>query len=129
MHRIVFGKSMSFRWFADVAPSQDGIVIKLEPFCGVMGVAWEETGEFRTIPPRKNGGNMDVRYLTAGTTLYLPVFVEGALFSAGDGHATQGDGEVCVSDKALCPLGKLVRRPRKPRTDDARREGPLSAFR
>ncbi|MCK4827299.1 acetamidase/formamidase family protein, partial [bacterium] len=79
------------------AKFKDGIMIKLEPFCGVMGVAWEETGEFRTIPPRKNGGNMDIRYLTAGTTLYLPVFVTGALFSAGDAHAAQGDGEVCVS--------------------------------
>ena len=79
------------------AKFKDGIMIKLEPFCGVMGVAWEETGEFRTIPPRKNGGNMDIRYLTAGTTLYLPVFVKGALFSAGDAHAAQGDGEVCVS--------------------------------
>ena len=79
------------------AKFKDSIMIKLEPFCGVMGVAWEETGEFRTIPPRKNGGNMDIRYLTAGTTLYLPVFVKGALFSAGDAHAAQGDGEVCVS--------------------------------
>ncbi len=73
------------------------IRIKLEPFCGVMGLAWEEAGEFRTFPPGKSGGNMDVKYLTAGTTLYLPVFVKGALFSAGDAHAAQGDGEVCVS--------------------------------
>ncbi len=76
---------------------RDGIRVTLNPFCGVMGVAWEETGEFRTIPPRKNGGNMDIKYLTAGTTLYLPVFVKGALFSAGDGHAAQGDGEVCIT--------------------------------
>jgi acetamidase/formamidase len=79
------------------AELKDGVRVKLDPFCGVMGVAWEETGEFRTIPPRKNGGNMDIRHLTAGTTLYLPVFVNGALFSAGDAHAAQGDGEVAVS--------------------------------
>lgn len=81
----------------EYAECKEGIRIKLEPFCGVMGVAWEESGEFRTSPPRKNGGNMDCKYLTSGTTLYLPVFIKGALFSVGDGHAAQGDGEVCVS--------------------------------
>ena len=81
----------------EYAECKKGIRIKLEPFCGIMGVAWEELGEFRTFPPGKNGGNMDVKHLTAGATLYLPVFVKGALFSAGDGHAAQGDGEVCVS--------------------------------
>ena len=74
-----------------------GIAVKLKPFSGVMGVAWDEPGEFRTLPPRKNGGNMDIQYLTEGSTLYLPVFVPGALFSAGDGHAAQGDGEVCIT--------------------------------
>lgn len=49
----------------------------------------------RTVPPRENGGNMDIKQLVAGTTLYLPVFVEGALFSTGDGHFAQGDGESC----------------------------------
>ena len=53
-----------------------------------------ETG-LRTIPPRENGGNVDIKQLTAGTTVLIPVFVEGALFSAGDGHFAQGDGEVC----------------------------------
>jgi acetamidase/formamidase len=79
------------------ATFKDGIRIPLNPFSGIMGVAWEEPGEFRTIPPRKNGGNMDIKHLTAGTTLYLPVFVNGALFSAGDGHAAQGDGEVSIT--------------------------------
>ncbi len=51
----------------------------------------------RTIPPRENGGNMDMKQMTKGNRLLLPVFVEGALFSAGDGHFAQGDGEVCVS--------------------------------
>ena len=49
------------------------------------------------MPPRKNGGNMDIKHLTVGSTLYLPVWVDGALFSIGDGHGAQGDGEVCVT--------------------------------
>ena len=79
------------------AELRPGVRIPLEPFLGVMGVALAEPGEHSTIPPRKSGGNMDIKQLTAGTTLYLPVSVEGALFSAGDGHAAQGDGEVCVT--------------------------------
>ncbi|MET0743199.1 MAG: acetamidase/formamidase family protein, partial [Microvirga sp.] len=67
-------------------------------FFGVMGVAppagW---GILSTLPPRRNGGNLDNKELVAGTTLYLPVFVDGALFSVGDGHGAQGDGEVCVT--------------------------------
>jgi acetamidase/formamidase len=74
-----------------------GVRVPLEPFLGVMGVALAEPGEHSTIPPRASGGNMDIKQLTAGTTLYLPVFVDGALFSAGDGHAAQGDGEVCIT--------------------------------
>jgi acetamidase/formamidase len=71
-----------------------GIRLPLAPFCGEVGVA-PETGPRSTIPPDLHGGNMDTRHLIAGTTLYLPVFAAGALFSIGDGHATQGDGEVC----------------------------------
>lgn len=74
-----------------------GIRVPLEPFLGVMGVALDEPGEHVTAPPRKNGGNFDVKQLTAGSTLYLPVWVDGALFSCGDGHAAQGDGEVCIT--------------------------------
>lgn len=70
------------------------IVIPFEPFCGVMGVAPREDGRLDTIPPRENGGNIDIRHLTAGAKLYLPVLVQGALFSCGDCHAAQGDGEV-----------------------------------
>jgi acetamidase/formamidase len=70
------------------------IRIPFEPFCGIMGVAPAESGRFDTWPPRANGGNVDIRHLTAGTTLRLPVLVEGALFSCGDCHAAQGDGEV-----------------------------------
>lgn len=73
------------------------IRIPLAPFPGVMGVAPATSEMLTTIPPRANGGNMDNRHLTAGTTVYFPVFVEGALFSIGDTHAAQGDGEVAGS--------------------------------
>ncbi len=74
-----------------------GIAVPIEPFPGVMGVALDVPGQHNTMPPRKNGGNMDIKQLTAGTRLHLPVWVEGALFSVGDGHGAQGDGEVCVT--------------------------------
>ena len=73
-----------------------GIRVPLRPFLGVMGVA-PAAAEHSTIPPGPHGGNLDCRDLVAGSTLYLPVFVDGALFSCGDGHAAQGDGEVCVT--------------------------------
>lgn len=73
----------------------DNIRIPLKPFPGVMGVAPNTEEMLSTIPPRANGGNMDDPNLTEGTTVYFPVFVEGGLFSIGDGHATQGLGEVC----------------------------------
>jgi acetamidase/formamidase len=75
-----------------------GAELALRPFFGVMAVAppaaW---GSVSTLPPRRNGGNLDNKELVAGTTLYLPVHVEEALFSVGDGHGVQGDGEVCVT--------------------------------
>jgi acetamidase/formamidase len=75
-----------------------GLQLPLKPFFGVMGVApppnW---GVVSTIQPRAHGGNIDNKELVAGTTLYLPVHTEGAMFSCGDGHAAQGDGEVCVT--------------------------------
>jgi acetamidase/formamidase len=74
-----------------------GIAVPIAAFPGVMGTALDEPGGHSTMPPRKNGGNMDVKQLTSGSTLYLPVWVEGALFSTGDAHAAQGDGEVCVT--------------------------------
>ncbi|WP_276300531.1 acetamidase/formamidase family protein [Halorussus lipolyticus] len=75
----------------------DGIEVPLDPFPGVIGVAPEAEGEHDTLPPRSVGGNMDVKHMTAGSTVYLPVEVEDALFSVGDCHAAQGDGEVCVT--------------------------------
>ncbi|HXC86317.1 MAG TPA: acetamidase/formamidase family protein [Candidatus Cybelea sp.] len=83
-------------------------VVPLRPFCGVMGVAQAEDGEFRTRPPGIFGGNMDVRELCTGSTLYLPVLNTGALFSAGDAHAAQGDGEVSING-IECPAKVTLR--------------------
>ncbi len=75
-----------------------GTRIALRPFFGVMGVAPPRNwGAISSIQPRAHGGNLDNTLLVPGSTLYLPVFVEGAGFSVGDGHAAQGDGEVCVT--------------------------------
>ena len=75
--------------FSDVAK------VPLKPFAGTVGVALAEPGLHSIVPPRRVGGNLDIRDLAAGTELYLPVEVAGALFSIGDTHAAQGDGEVC----------------------------------
>ena len=69
--------------------------IPLKPFCGTIGLAPAETGVHSIVPPRRMGGNMDIRDMGVGTELYLPIEVKGALFSVGDTHAAQGDGEVC----------------------------------
>ncbi len=90
-----------------------GLTLPLAPFFGVMGVApppgW---GRISTIQPRAHGGNLDNRMLGPGATLYLPIFADGALFSAGDGHAAQGDGEVCVTaiETALSGTFRLTAR-------------------
>ena len=68
--------------------------VRLAPFLGVMGMPPPEQGVHSTIPPRRWGGNIDCKELAAGATLFLPIPLDGALFSAGDGHAAQGDGEV-----------------------------------
>lgn len=73
----------------------DGIEVPLAPFPGVVGLAPEANGSHPTIPPRSVGGNMDIKHLTEGSTVYLPVEVDGGLMSIGDCHAAQGDGEVC----------------------------------
>ncbi len=69
--------------------------VPLKPFAGTIGLAPAEPGPHSIVPPRRVGGNLDIRDITAGTTLYLPVEVSGGLFSIGDTHAAQGDGEVC----------------------------------
>ena len=92
---------------AERAEFWPGISVPLAPFCGEVGVAPVD-GPRSTIPPDLHGGNMDTRHLIAGSTLFLPVFVPGARFSIGDGHATQGDGE--VSGTAIeTPMQALVR--------------------
>jgi acetamidase/formamidase len=89
----------SYHHFWDLRDGRDaefrpGIRVPIAPFCGVMGVAPGEPGQHSTIPPRRSGGNLDLRHLTAGATLYLPVLAPDALLSVGDVHAAQGDGEV-----------------------------------
>lgn len=99
-----------FHWQldADITGSLAPAIVPVRPFPGVIGVARAESGAFRTRPPGPFGGNLDVRELCAGATLYLPVFVPGALFSCGDGHAAQGDGEVCING-IECPLDLKLR--------------------
>lgn len=77
--------------------SMPGIQLALHPFCGILGVQRAESGVFRTRPPGPYGGNMDVKHLTAGSTLYLPVMIDGGMICAGDAHAAQGDGEVSIN--------------------------------
>ncbi|RMJ25961.1 Acetamidase formamidase [Aspergillus sp. HF37] len=76
---------------------KDRVRVPMRPFLGCMGVAPASDDELSTVPPTAGGGNMDCRELSVGSTVYLPVQAPGALFSCGDGHAAQGDGEVCGS--------------------------------
>ena len=83
-----------------------GLELKLAPFFGVMGVAPPPAyGAISTIEPREHGGNIDNKELIAGTKLFLPVWAPGGLFSAGDGHGVQGDGEVCINALEICLTG------------------------
>jgi len=81
-------------WDNKVAEFLPGVYIPLRPFPGVLGVARAEPGRYSTVPPGRYGGNLDIRELTAGSTLHVPVFVKGALLWASDAHAAQGNGEV-----------------------------------
>jgi acetamidase/formamidase len=81
----------------DLTYLREGVSIPIEPFFGTMGVCPADAQAVPIMPPGVFGGNMDTRQLTIGATLYLPVQVEGALFSCGEAHAAQGDGEVCVT--------------------------------
>jgi acetamidase/formamidase len=86
-----------------------GTELGLSPFFGVMGVAPPPAyGSVSTIQPREHGGNLDNKELSAGSTLFLPVWIEGALFSAGDGHGVQGDGEVCINALEICLTGTFT---------------------
>lgn len=92
----------------DSTPFSENIRIPLQPFCGTMGVATDEAGQIDVLPPTKGAGNIDTRHLNVGAKLYLPVFVRGGMFSAGDCHGTQGDGEVCVTGLE-CPMAVSLR--------------------
>jgi acetamidase/formamidase len=102
---VTFAHGDRFAWAidGDFATDEHGKTVLLAPFLGVIGMPPPEAGIHPTGPPRKWGGNIDCKLLVAGSTLYLPIPVDGALLSAGDGHAAQGDGE--VSGTAIeCPL-------------------------
>jgi len=99
-----------FLWTLDprnrIGRNQLGHEVSLRPFMGVMGMPPNAPGRHSTVPPRRTGGNLDCKELVAGTRLFLPIEVEGALFSVGDGHAAQGDGEVCVT-AIECPMERV----------------------
>jgi len=99
-----FGDGERFEWRLDGDMWRLGAhLVPSAPFLGVIGMPPPEPGEHSTIPPRRWGGNIDCKLLVAGSTLYLPIPVDGALLMAGDGHGAQGDGE--VSGTAIeCPL-------------------------
>jgi acetamidase/formamidase len=99
------------RWSLDpdtnIATSQHGQRLRMRPFIGNLGMPPAEAGRHSTFPPRFCGGNLDCKEFVAGSTLYLPISVAGGLFSLGDGHALQGDGE--VSGLAIeCPMERVV---------------------
>jgi acetamidase/formamidase len=92
---VTIAKNQPVRWELDGGVGRAlGRTVELAPFLGVLGMPPAEPGRHSTGPPRRSGGNIDCKELVAGTTLFLPIPVDGALFSAGDGHARQGDGEV-----------------------------------
>ncbi len=93
------------RGTATVAP---GVEVPIGPFLGTMGVHTDEPGQHSPFPPHKGAGNVDNRHLIAGSTLWIPIWCEGALFSCGDAHAAQGDGEVCVTG-IECPMRASLR--------------------
>jgi acetamidase/formamidase len=93
------------RGTVEIAP---GIRIPTSPFLGTMGTHPDEPAQASAFPPHKGGGNMDTRHLTAGSMLWLPIWCDGALFSCGDPHAAQGDGEVCVT-AIECPMRATLR--------------------
>ncbi|MCJ8330059.1 MAG: acetamidase/formamidase family protein [Lentisphaeria bacterium] len=98
--RLNIGRGQFVRLLWDIdnetksATNQYGHTVSINPFLGVMGMPPDLPGIHPTYPPRYCGGNLDCKELTAGSTLYLPISTEAALFSCGDGHARQGDGEV-----------------------------------
>jgi acetamidase/formamidase len=105
-----FRKPFLYKWNLKdkrFATFENSIKVPLKPFCGVLGVAPDAKGSFRVGPPGKHGGNMDIRHLTKGSYVKIPVWVPGALFSAGDVHAAMGDAEVCICAIECAGTAKL----------------------
>jgi acetamidase/formamidase len=110
---VAEGETVTLLWSLDAdsatGRSDSGHIVALAPFLGVIGMPPDEPGIHSTAPPRRSGGNIDCKELVAGTKLFLPIPVDGALLSAGDGHAAQGDGE--VSQLAIeAPMERAVLR-------------------
>ena len=108
---VTWGDGEIFSWQldGDAWRSESGHTVDAAPFLGVIGMPPPEPGRQSTTPPRRWGGNIDCKELVTGTTLYLPIPVDGALLMAGDGHGAQGDGE--VSGTAIeCPLERAILR-------------------
>lgn len=110
-----------------------GIRLPAVPFIGTIGVAPKESGDHSVVPPRSVGGNMDIRQVTVGSRLMLPVAVPGALLSLGDTHAAQGDGEVCgtaietnsvVTLRVSVEKNRVIRYPQLETDARAERRGP-----
>ena len=104
---LAFAPRHTVHWALDhasgLARNARGDRVRMRPFLGLMGMPPDEPGRLSTVPPRACGGNIDCKELVAGSRLFLPIAVDGALFSTGDGHAVQGDGE--VAGPALeCPM-------------------------
>jgi acetamidase/formamidase len=121
------GEIFSWRLDGETWRSEGGHAVSSAPFLGVIGMPAPEPGRQSTTPPRRWGGNIDCKELVVGTTLYLPIPVDGALLMAGDGHGAQGDGEVsgtaieCPLERATLTLGVEDRDLRSPiaRTADS----------
>jgi acetamidase/formamidase len=98
---VAASETITHEWALDrealIGRSQLGYTVKLRPFMGVMGMPPAEPGMHSTAPPRATGGNIDCKELVAGSSLFLPIAVPLGLFSTGDGHAVQGDGEVATT--------------------------------
>ncbi|KZT30068.1 Formamidase [Neolentinus lepideus HHB14362 ss-1] len=101
-------KDEGFAWFNEAK----GIKIPLRPFAGEMGVARGVKGSYSTIPPYNTGGNIDTKHVTVGSTLFLPIEVEGALFSTGDGHAAQDDGGTAIETSIQVTVRLTIRNDR-----------------
>lgn len=107
---VADGQTTTLWWTLDddagIATDQHGRRVRMRPFLGVMGMPPDEPGLHPTAPPRACGGNIDCKELVSGAILYLPIPVPDALFSVGDGHAAQGDGEVGTT-AIECPMDRV----------------------